>query len=156
VWRGFYRREEGVRRSWAVAPANQRARAGVIAWDRDDVRGMASAGRGTEAVRVFTRRGREIEASGASGVCARARERFPGRVRRGLGFCGLCPWPWAELEREGESREGGVRPDELGRGKRWCVASCAGHIGEGAWAPKFSAMHKREKGKGVGEGLVSL
>jgi hypothetical protein len=79
----FYRREEGVRRSWAVAPANQSARAGVIAWDRDDVRGVASAGRGNEGARGFPRRRAEGTRRRARRASARAREGFPGRA---------CPW----------------------------------------------------------------
>jgi hypothetical protein len=88
---------------------------------------------GVEGVRGFTRRGRGNEATGVLGVYARAR-REPGRARRARALGGLCPWPWAELGREGKTREVGCGPTEMGSGG-------------GAWHPA-PAMHKEKKREG--------
>jgi hypothetical protein len=103
----FYRRGRATGGRLAVAPANHGARAGVIAWGRDDVGLLASAGRGIEGACVVTRQREGNEATGAPCVCARA-----GRVSRAC--TSLDRWPpgvwagarfWARGERQGKTRE---------------------------------------------------
>jgi hypothetical protein len=73
VRRPFYRRRRAGDGGGRGPLANGRARAGVIAWGRDDVGPLASAGREPEGACVFSRRGREIEATAARLASARVR-----------------------------------------------------------------------------------
>jgi hypothetical protein len=113
-------------------------------WGRGDVCGVASASGGVEAVRAFTRRGRESRRRACLAPALASAGTGPGRARRARFLGWAMPLALGRVGEGGENQGGGLWPDRDGLGW-WCMAPSPGH-----------AQEKRGRGKRGGGGPLGF